>query len=81
MICLKYYAVISQKEILFYSSNLKNELCAIWYVNNAVISIPSKIAINKIIYYPIKIIYKNDIMNLLFSMIKMHKLNLEIILK
>ena len=62
----KYYAVISQKEILFYSSNLKNELCAIWYVNNAVISIPSKIAINKIIYYPIKIIYKNDIMNLLF---------------
>jgi tRNA A-37 threonylcarbamoyl transferase component Bud32 len=62
----KYYAVISQKEILFYSSNLKNELCAIWYVNNAVISIPSKIAINKIIYYPIKIIYKNNIMNLLF---------------
>ena len=62
----KYYAVISQKEILFYSSNLKNELCSIWYVNDTVISILSKIAINKCIYYPIKIIYKNDIMNLLF---------------
>ena len=62
----KYYAVISQKEILFYSSNLKNELCSIWYVNDTVISILSKIAINKCIYYPIKIIYKNDIMTLLF---------------
>ena len=29
----KYFAVISQKEILFYSSNLKNELCSIWYIN------------------------------------------------
>ena len=62
----KYYAVISQKEILFYSSNLKNELCAIWYVNNTIVSIPSKISINKCFYYPIKIIYKNDMMGVLF---------------
>ena len=62
----KYFAVISQKEILFYSSNLKNELCSIWYINDTVISIISKTAINKCVYYPIKIIFKNDLMNLLF---------------
>ena len=62
----KYYAVISQKEILFYSSNLRNELCTIWYVYDAIISIPSKIIINKCSYYPIKIIYKNDMMCVLF---------------
>ena len=62
----KYFAVISQKEILFYSSNLKNELISIWYVNNTVISIPSKVAISKCFYYPIKIIYKNDIMSVLY---------------
>ena len=62
----KYFAVISQKEILFYSSNLKNELCSIWYINDTVISIVSKTAINKCVYYPIKIIFKNDLMNLLF---------------
>ncbi len=61
----KYFAVISQKEILFYSSNLKNELCSIWYINDTVISIISKTAINKCVYYPIKIIFKNDLMNLL----------------
>ena len=61
----KYYAVIIQKEILFYSSNLRNELCSIWYLNETVISIPSKITLNKCIYYPIKIIYKNDMMSLL----------------
>ena len=62
----KYYAVISQKEILFYSSNLKNELCSIWYINNTVISITSKMYINKCIYYPIKVIYKNDLMSVIF---------------
>ena len=62
----KYYAVISQKEILFYSSNLKNELCTIWYVNNTIISIPSRMTINKNAYYPIKIIYKNEMVSLLF---------------
>ena len=62
----KYYAVISQKEILFYSSSLKNELCTIWYINDTIISIPSKIAINRCSYYPIKIILKSDKMCLLF---------------
>ena len=62
----KYYAVISQKEILFYSSNLKNELCTIWYVNNAIISILPKMNINKGAYYPIKIIYKNEMTSLIF---------------
>ncbi len=55
----KYYAVINKKEILFFSSNLKNELCTIWYYNNTVISIQKKVTINKFVYYPIKIIYRN----------------------
>ena len=62
----KYFAVISQKEILFYSSNLKNDLCTIWYIYDSIISIPSKIIINKCPYYPIKIIYKNDVMCVIF---------------
>ena len=62
----KYYAVINEKEILFYSSNLKNELCCIWNFNNTIISIPDKASVNKIIYYPIKIIYVNNVMSVVF---------------
>jgi serine/threonine protein kinase len=64
----KYYAVINKKEILFFSSNLKNELCTIWCVNNTVISIKRKSTINKCTYYPINIIYRNNGMShLLFE--------------
>ena len=59
----KYYAVLNKKEILFYSSNIKNELCSIWNLNDTVISIMKKSLINKYLYYPIKIIYKNNYMN------------------
>ena len=62
----KYYAVINKKEILFFSSNLKNELCTIWNFNNTVISIQKKASINKYVYYPIKIIYRNKGTSILF---------------
>jgi tRNA A-37 threonylcarbamoyl transferase component Bud32 len=62
----KYYAVISQKEILFYSSHLRNDLCTIWYLNETIASISSKVTLTKGLYYPIKIIYKNNLMNVLF---------------
>ena len=55
----KYYVVLNKKEILFYSSNLKNELCTIWNLNDTVICIMRKAILNKYSYYPIKIIYKN----------------------
>ena len=62
----KYYAVINKKEILFYSSNLKKELCSIWNYNNTIISIKGKISLNEKIFYPIKIIYKNSLMSIIF---------------
>ena len=61
----KYYAVLNEKEILFYSSSLKNELCTIWNLNETVITIMKKSTINKYFYYPIKIIYKNNYMSYL----------------
>jgi tRNA A-37 threonylcarbamoyl transferase component Bud32 len=61
----KYYGVINKKEILFFSSNLKNELCTIWYCNNTVISIKKKTTFNKCIYYPITIIHRNKEMSFL----------------
>ena len=62
----KYYAVINKKEILFYSSNLKTELCSIWNYNNTIISIKGKVSLNENIFYPIKIIYKNSLMSIIF---------------
>lgn len=62
----KYYAVINKKEILFYNSNLKKELCSIWNYSNTIISIKSKVSLSIGIFYPIKIIYKNSLMSILF---------------
>ena len=62
----KYYALLSGKEILFYSSKLKYELCIIWNLNDTIVSINKKVSINKLSYYPIKIIYKNNLANYLF---------------
>ena len=66
----KYYAVLSEKEILFYSSNLKNELCTIWNLNDTIVCILRKATINKYLYYPIKIIYKNNLVSYLLFEIK-----------
>ena len=62
----KYYAVINKKEILFYSSNTKKELCSIWNYNNTIISIKGKVTLNESKLYPIKIIYKNALMSVIF---------------
>ena len=62
----KYFAVLNKKEILFYSSNLKNELCTIWNCNDSVVCLLGKTSISKFIFYPIKIIYKNGIYSFLF---------------
>ena len=61
----KYYALLSGKEILFYSSNLKNELCTIWNLNDTIVIIMKKTTRNKYLYYPIKIIYKNNLVSYL----------------
>ena len=66
----KYYAVLREKEILFYSSNLKDELCTIWNLNDAIVCILRKATINKYLYYPIKIIYKNNLVSYLLFEIK-----------
>ncbi len=62
----KYYAVINKKEILFYSSNTKKELCSIWNYNNTIISIKGKVTLNESKFFPIKIIYKNSLMSVIF---------------
>ena len=62
----KYYAVINKKEILFYSSNLKKELLSIWNYSNTIISIKGKVSLKENIFYPIKILYKNSLMSIIF---------------
>ena len=62
----KYYAVINKKEILFYSSNLKKELLSIWNYSNTIISIKVKVSLKENIFYPIKILYKNSLMSIIF---------------
>ena len=55
----KYYAILSEKEILFFSSDLKNELCDLWYIFKAYISTTIE-QINGINYYSIIITFNNN---------------------
>ena len=55
----KYYAELRGKDILFFTSKLKNELCAIWNISNCIIIESDKISISKYVYYPIKFINYN----------------------
>ena len=50
----KFYGVISNKEILFFGSDLKNELCDLWYINKSYISL-GKENYNNQIYFIINI--------------------------
>ena len=61
--CLKKYcAIIRGKEILFYSSKNKNDLCSIWNFNKSVIEVVEKqIDHGKYSYYIIKIIFYNGV--------------------
>ena len=55
----KYYAEIRGKDILFFTSKLKNELCGIWNISKCIIIEGDKISMSKYIYYPIKFINYN----------------------
>ena len=55
----KYYAIIHGKEILFFTSKLKNELCSIWTISKTIIIIGDKTTVGKYTYYPIKFINYN----------------------
>ena len=61
----KYYAMLSEKEILFFSSELKNELCDLWFINKSFIT-SDKEKINGAYYYTITITYNNRRANKLF---------------
>ena len=62
----KYYASLRGKEILFFSSKLKNELCSIWSISKTIIIIKDKASIGKYTFYPIKFINYNGSFCLLF---------------
>ena len=55
----KYFAIIKGKEILFFTSKLKNELCSIWSISKTIIITKDKTNIGKYTYYPIKFINYN----------------------
>ena len=55
----KYFATIHGKEILFFTSKLKNELCSIWTISKTIIIAGDKISLGSYTYYPIKFINYN----------------------
>ena len=62
----KYYVVLSEKELLFFSSELKKELCDLWFIYKSYISICNE-SINSTNYFSIKIEFnKNSIKKIYF---------------
>ena len=61
----KYYAMLSEKEILFFTSELKNELSDIWFIDKTFI-LTNKEHINGSNYYTIIITFTNNTYNKLF---------------
>ena len=55
----KYYALIKEKELLFFSSEKKAELLDIWYINKSYIS-TGKETINKQNYFTLSITFENN---------------------
>ena len=64
-ILTKYYAMISDKEILFFTSELKNELSDIWFIDKTFI-LTNKEHINGSNYYTIIITFNNNKFNKLY---------------
>ena len=62
----KYFACIKGKDILFFSSNKKNDLVSIWNINKAIIIIEEKTDISKYTFYPIKFIFYNKSYSLIY---------------
>ena len=56
----KYYGELRGKDILFFTSKLKNELCTIWNISKCIIIPLEKINISKYNYFPIKFINYNQ---------------------
>ena len=56
----KYYGELRGKDILFFTSKLKNELCTIWNISKCIIIPLEKINISKYTYFPIKFINYNQ---------------------
>ena len=61
----KYYALLKEKEIIFFTSEQKNEFCDIWYINRSYISTGKEI-IGKQTYYTINITYENNFIKKLY---------------
>ena len=64
-ILTKYYAKLSEKEILFFSSELKNELCDLWFIYKTFISTGKEI-VNNTNYFTIKITFYNNSVSKLY---------------
>ena len=56
----KYFGELRGKDILFFTSKLRNELCTIWNISKCIIIPLEKINISKYTYYPIKFINYNQ---------------------
>ena len=56
----KYYGELRGKDILFFTSKLKNELCTIWNISKCIIIPLEKVNISKYNYFPIKFINYNQ---------------------
>ena len=56
----KYYGELRGKDILFFTSKLKNELCTIWNISKCIIIPLEKKNISKYTYFPIKFINYNQ---------------------
>ena len=55
----KYFGELRGKDILFFTSKLKNELCTIWNISKCIIIPLDKISISRYTYFPIKFINYN----------------------
>ena len=62
----KYYTVLRGKEILFFTSKLKNELCSIWNITKTIIIEGEKTSVSKYNYYPIKFINYNKSFSIIY---------------
>ena len=61
----KYFALIKEKEIIFFSSEQKTEFCDLWYINKSYIS-TGKEFIGKNQYFTIKITFENNFIKKLY---------------
>ena len=62
----KYYACIKGKDILFFSSKLKNELLTIWNISSSIIKVGDKVDVSKYTFYPIRFTHYNGSFSLIY---------------